>query len=74
MHAALAMGGEQALALVHSTYHRSTWTTGDSCCLQDLFVADDARGSGIGRALIEHVRMRGVAGASGLQWLHHIQL
>ncbi|MDY0885908.1 GNAT family N-acetyltransferase [Dongia soli] len=55
MHAALAMVGEQALGLVHSIYHRSTWTTGDCCYLQDLFVAENARGRGIGRALIEHV-------------------
>jgi hypothetical protein len=39
MHAALAMVGEQALGLVHSVYHRSTWTTSDYCYLQDLFVA-----------------------------------
>jgi len=64
MHAALAMVGEQALGLVHSVYHRSTWTMSDYCYLQDLFVAENARGGGIGRALIEHVyadaRRRGV--------------
>lgn len=72
MYAALAMVGEQAFGLVHSIYHRSTWTTGDYCYLQDLFVADDARGSGIGRALIEHAyadaRRRG---ASRVHWLTH---
>lgn len=55
LHAALAFVGERALGLVHTIYHRSTWTTGDYCYLQDLFVADDARGLGVGRALIEHV-------------------
>jgi hypothetical protein len=55
MHAAIAMMGARALGLVHSIYHRSTWTAGDSCYLQDLFVADDARGGGVGRALIEYV-------------------
>jgi GNAT superfamily N-acetyltransferase len=55
MYAALAMVGEQAFGLVHWLYHRSTWTAGDYCYLQDLFVADDARGGGIGRALIEHI-------------------
>jgi GNAT superfamily N-acetyltransferase len=64
MHAALAMVGEQALGLVHPIYHRSTWLTGDYCHLQELFVSDNERGSGIGRALIEHVyagaRRRGV--------------
>jgi ribosomal protein S18 acetylase RimI-like enzyme len=64
------MMGEQASGLVHSIYHRSAWTTSDDCYLQDLFVADDARGSGVGRALIEHVyadaRRRG---ASRVYWL-----
>jgi GNAT superfamily N-acetyltransferase len=55
MHAVLAMMGEQVSGLVHSIYHRSAWTTSDDCYLQDLFVADEARGSGVGRALIEHV-------------------
>jgi GNAT superfamily N-acetyltransferase len=72
MHAALAMAGEHAFGLVHSIYHRSTWTTGDYCYLQDLFVAADARGGGIGRALIEHVyadaKHRGV---SRVHWLTH---
>jgi GNAT superfamily N-acetyltransferase len=72
MCAALAMVGELALGLVHSIYHRSTWTTGDYCYLQDLFVADDSRGGGVGRALIEHVyaeaRRRG---ASRVYWSTH---
>lgn len=72
MYAALAMSGEQALGLVHSIYHRSTWATGDYCYLQDLFVADHARGGGIGRSLIEHVyaeaRRRKV---SRVHWLTH---
>ena len=72
MHAALAMVGEQAVGLVHSIFHRSAWTTSDDCYLQDLFVAADGRGKGIGRALIEHVyadaRSRG---ASRVYWLTH---
>ena len=72
MHAALAMVGKQAMGLVHSIYHRSTWAAGDSCYLQDLFVAVEARGRGMGRALIEHVyadaRFRG---ASRVHWLTH---
>jgi GNAT superfamily N-acetyltransferase len=72
MHAALALIDGKAVGLVHSIYHRSTWASGDYCYLQDLFVADDARGSGVGRALIEHVyadaRRRGV---SRVYWLTH---
>lgn len=72
MHAALAMVGERAMGFAHSLYHRSTWTTGDYCYLQDLFVADDARGGGVGRALVEHVyaeaRRRG---APRVYWSTH---
>ncbi|MDR5836100.1 GNAT family N-acetyltransferase [Caballeronia sp. LZ034LL] len=72
MHAALATAGDRAFGLVHSLYHRSTWTKSDYCYLQDLFVAADARGGGIGRALIEYVcdaaEQRGV---SRVHWLTH---
>lgn len=72
MHAALAVVGEQAFGLVQAVYHRSTWTTEDYCYLQDLFVADDARGSGIGRALVEHVYADAKRrGASRVYWLTH---
>lgn len=33
--------------------HCSTWVPGDDCYLEDLFVADAARGKGVGRALID---------------------
>ena len=52
MGAALAWQGDQAIGLVHWVIHRSTWTTGDYCYLQDLFVADDLRGDGIGRCTL----------------------
>jgi len=72
MHAALAMVDERALGMVHSIDHRSTWTTNDYCYLQDLFVADEARGSGIGRALIEHVYAEATRrGASRVYWTTH---
>lgn len=72
MHAALAMVGERALGLVHSIYHRSSWTTSNYCYLQDLFVADNARGSGIGRALIEYVYADAKhRGASRVYWTTH---
>jgi len=72
MHAALAIDGARAVGLVHWIYHRSTWTAGDYCYLQDLFVAQDTRGTGAGRALIEHVYAdaRG-CGAARVYWLTH---
>ena len=36
-----------------STLHPSTWTRDLDCYLEDLFVDPDARGQGVGRALID---------------------
>lgn len=72
MHAALAMMGERAVGLVHSIFHRSSWDLRDHCYLQDLFVADVSRGSGVGRALIEHVYGEAERrGLSRVYWLTH---
>jgi GNAT superfamily N-acetyltransferase len=60
------------LGIVHYVYHRSCWTIGDYCYLQDLFVAEEARKCGLGRALIEAVYARARAdGASRVYWLTH---
>ena len=60
------------LGIVHYLYHRSCWTAGDYCYLQDLFVAEEARKLGLGRALIEAVyREAKAAGASRVHWLTH---
>lgn len=48
---AVAAGGIAGFA-IHQ-HHPSTWVEGDDCYLEDLFVDDAARGSGIGRALID---------------------
>ena len=34
-------------------YRLSVWTGGDDCWLEDLYVRDDARRTGVGRALVE---------------------
>jgi GNAT superfamily N-acetyltransferase len=58
------------VGIVHYLFHRSFWTIGDYCYLQDLFVAEAARGRGLGRALIEAVYERArAAGASRVYWL-----
>lgn len=72
MNAALAWRNGEAVGLVHYIYHRSCWTVGDYCYLQDLYVAEGVRGGGIGRQLIEHVYAEArAAGASRVHWLTH---
>ncbi len=72
MHGLGAFSGSDLLGIVHYIFHRSTWTTGDYCYLQDLFTTEPARGKGVGRALIEAV-CDGAreAGASRVYWLTH---
>jgi len=58
--------------IAHYLFHRSCWTIGNYCYLQDLFVAETARHLGMGRALIAAVEERARrAGASRLYWLTH---
>ena len=58
------------IGIAHYLFHRSCWTIGNYCYLQDLFVAEGARGIGAGRALIEAVEKAArTAGASRLYWL-----
>ncbi len=69
---ALAWCGTTAIGLVHHIRHRSCWTTGDYCYLQDLFVASTLRGAGIGRKLIEYVYEAAKRdGCSRVYWLTH---
>jgi GNAT superfamily N-acetyltransferase len=70
MHVLGCFDGTSLIGIVHYILHRSTWTTGDYCYLQDLFAAEAARGRGAGRALIEAVYERArEAGASRVHWL-----
>ena len=71
-HAALAWDGEQAVGLVHFIYHRSNWSIENSCYLQDLLVAPEQRGTGVGRQLIEFVYAQAKAdGCCKVHWLTH---
>ena len=72
MWAALAVASGRAVGLVHWIRHRSCWTEGDYVYLQDLFVAPEARGGGVGRRLIEHVYDAArTAGCARVYWLTH---
>ena len=67
------VGGLAApVGMVHWIFHRSNWTIGDYCYLQDLFVAPGVRGGGVGRALIESVyEAARRAGSPRVYWLTH---
>ena len=72
MWGSIALEGGRAVGIVHCIRHRSCWTTGDYCYLQDLYVGEDQRGRGLGRALIEYVYERARAlGCSRVHWLTH---
>lgn len=72
MGGALAWHGGRAVGLVHHIEHRSCWTTGNYIYLQDLYAAEDLRGQGIGRALIERVyEIARATGCPRVHWLTH---
>ena len=59
-----------AAGFVHWQAHPSTWTRGSYCYLEDLYVDPEQRGSGIGRALIAHVRAWAEAqGCDKVYWI-----
>jgi GNAT superfamily N-acetyltransferase len=68
-----ALGGYidgRLLGFAHYLFHRSTWAPRRYCYLEDLYVSEEVRGHGLGRALIEEVyRKAESAGASRVYWL-----
>lgn len=59
----------ELVGIAHYLFHTSTWAP-SVCYLQDLFTAEDARGQGIARALIEAVAKEARArGAARYYWL-----
>lgn len=60
------------VGIVHYLFHRSCWMLAPSCYLQDLFTAEEVRGQGVGRALIEHVYAKAAeADSTRVWWLTH---
>ena len=57
------------IGLAHYMFHANSWLA-DVCYLQDLFTAEDARGRGVARALIDAVADTARArGCSKYYWL-----
>jgi GNAT superfamily N-acetyltransferase len=60
------------IGFTHVVFHRGTWSVGDFCYLEDLFVAPTARNRGVARALIEAVyALADQRGAGRVYWLTH---
>lgn len=70
MHAMVAEAPGGLLGLVHYLYHRSTTQIAPSCYLQDLFTVEEARGKGVGRALITAVYQHALAAGSPRVYWH----
>lgn len=72
MHAMVAEGSGKLFGLVHFLFHRSTTQIAPTCYLQDLFTVEEARGKGVGRALISAVyQQASAAGSPRVYWLTH---
>jgi GNAT superfamily N-acetyltransferase len=72
MHALVAEGSGGLLGLAHFLFHRSTIQIGPTCYLQDLFTAEEARGKGVARALINAVyEYAREAGSPRVYWQTH---
>lgn len=51
----IALLDNTAVGLVHYLHHRNFWKSGNTCYLQDLFTAPEARGKGVARSLMSAV-------------------
>lgn len=61
---------DNPMGLAHILFHRSTWSNGWYCYLEDLFVDPTYRGKGVGRHLIEAVYAEADArGCSRTYWM-----
>ncbi len=72
MHCLVAEQGDRLVGFTHYIFHRNTTMVGPTCYLQDLFAANDIRGTGAGRALIEGVYdCARAVGSTRVYWMTH---
>lgn len=61
--------GGGLVGMLNYVIHDITWSIAPVCYLEDLFVVSEARGEGVGRALIENLAERGrEAGWHRIYW------
>jgi ribosomal protein S18 acetylase RimI-like enzyme len=66
----VAESNGEVVGIVHFHYQLSTWTDTFDCYLEDLYVAEEARGNGAARALIQAVKeLSTVRKCSKLFWI-----
>lgn len=57
------------LGFVHYYFHPSSYNIAEACTIEDLYVSPEARGTGVGRWMIERVaQIATAAGAPALHW------
>ncbi len=61
----------EGIGLTHCIMHPTTWSDAPSCYLEDLFVAPAARGSNLGRDLLEEAKRASVLPRRGTAVLAH---
>lgn len=72
VNALVAEADGHLLGIAHYLFHRSTSHVAHMCYLQDLYTREEARGGGVGRALIEAVYERArAAGSPRVYWQTH---
>ncbi len=70
VHGLVAVRDDRPIGLAHVVLHATTWATGPTCYLEDLFVDRAGRGSGVGRRLIEAVyAFADEHGAAAVYWI-----
>lgn len=69
-HGFLAVDGDRPVGLVHYIFHEHMWRPEGTCYLQDLYSDPSARGTGVGRLLIEAVyKAADAKGVPRVYWL-----
>ena len=52
------LGGDPAAGIVQLRYRYGVWWDAEDCHIEDVFVRSDARGSGVGRAMVAAAILR----------------